>query len=826
MFERYTEKARRVIFFARYEASQFGSPYIETEHLLLGLLREDKALTNRFLRSHASVESIRKQIEGHTTIREKVSTSVDLPLSNECKRVLAYAAEEAERLSHKHIGTEHLLLGLLREEKCFAAEILTERGLRLPMIREELQKTTQEKVPTQQSSKGQRGEQSMLAEFSRDLTQSAMDQQLDPLVGRDSEVERVIQILCRRTKNNPVLIGEPGVGKTAIVEGLAQKIADGEVPSFLADKRVLALDLSLIVAGTKYRGQFEERLKTIMKELMESQNSIVFIDELHTLVGAGSAEGSLDAANILKPALSRGEIQCIGATTPAEYRKSIEKDRSLERRFQAVKVPPPTEEDAIKIINGIKDKYEKFHAVSYTDEAINFSVSHSSRYIPDRFLPDKAIDLIDEAGARVKLRQTSLPEELTEVQKRIKFIVHRMENAIANHEFEKARFYSDEERKERENLRALRDKYHLDDSSAGIVTREDIEDVVSRWTGVPITSIKEEETQKLLRVEEELHKRVISQDKAISALARAIRRSRAGLKNPARPIGSFLFLGPTGVGKTEMARTLAQFLFGSEKSLIRFDMSEFMEKHSVSKLIGSPPGYVGYEEGGQLTERVKRSPYSVVLLDENEKAHPDVFNLLLQVFEDGQLTDGLGNTVDFKNTIIVMTSNIGAKHLQKREGLGFQSGKEDMILDKMEELVKGEVKRIFNPEFLNRLDETIIFTSLSTSDLMQIMELLVQQLNTNLVHKSITLSVTDDAKRWILEKTSSERNYGARPLRRALQRFVEDPLSEALIAGGIAQRPAFLEVYMENNQLFYRSISADGSADGEDKTAGLALTAV
>jgi ATP-dependent Clp protease ATP-binding subunit ClpC len=826
MFERYTEKARRVIFFARYEASQFGSPYIETEHLLLGLLREDKALTNRFLRSHASVESIRKQIEGHTTIREKVSTSVDLPLSNECKRVLAYAAEEAERLSHKHIGTEHLLLGLLREEKCFAAEILTERGLRLPMIREELQKTTQEKVPTQQSSKGQRGEQSMLAEFSRDLTQSAMDQQLDPLVGRDSEVERVIQILCRRTKNNPVLIGEPGVGKTAIVEGLAQKIADGEVPSFLADKRVLALDLSLIVAGTKYRGQFEERLKTIMKELMESQNSIVFIDELHTLVGAGSAEGSLDAANILKPALSRGEIQCIGATTPAEYRKSIEKDRSLERRFQAVKVPPPTEEDAIKIINGIKDKYEKFHAVSYTDEAINFSVSHSSRYIPDRFLPDKAIDLIDEAGARVKLRQTSLPEELTEVQKRIKFIVHRMENAIANHEFEKARFYSDEERKERENLRALRDKYHLDDSSAGIVTREDIEDVVSRWTGVPITSIKEEETQKLLRVEEELHKRVISQDKAISALARAIRRSRAGLKNPARPIGSFLFLGPTGVGKTEMARTLAQFLFGSEKSLIRFDMSEFMEKHSVSKLIGSPPGYVGYEEGGQLTERVKRSPYSVVLLDEIEKAHPDVFNLLLQVFEDGQLTDGLGNTVDFKNTIIVMTSNIGAKHLQKREGLGFQSGKEDMILDKMEELVKGEVKRIFNPEFLNRLDETIIFTSLSTSDLMQIMELLVQQLNTNLVHKSITLSVTDDAKRWILEKTSSERNYGARPLRRALQRFVEDPLSEALIAGGIAQRPAFLEVYMENNQLFYRSISADGSADGEDKTAGLALTAV
>ena len=814
MFERYTEKARRVIFFARYEASQFGSPYIETEHLLLGLLREDKALTNRFLRSHASVESIRKQIEGHTTIREKVSTSVDLPLSNECKRVLAYAAEEAERLSHKHIGTEHLLLGLLREEKCFAAEILHERGLRLPAIREELQRSTQEKTP---ATAARARESSLLAEFSRDLTQAALDNSMDPLVGRDQELERLIQILCRRTKNNPVLIGEPGVGKTAIVEGLAQRISDGDVPSFLAEKRILALDLSLIVAGTKYRGQFEERLKTSMKELMENPNAIIFIDELHTLVGAGSAEGSLDAANILKPALSRGEVQCIGATTPAEYRKSIEKDRSLERRFQAVKVPPPNDEDAVKIIMGIKDRYEKFHAVSYTDDSISFAVSHSSRYIPDRFLPDKAIDLIDEAGARVKLRQTSLPEEITEVQKRIKFIVHRMENAIANHEFEKARFYSDEERKERENLRALRDKYHLDDSSSGIVTREDIEDVVSRWTGVPITSIKEEETQKLLRVEQELHKRIISQEKAISALSRAIRRSRAGLKNPARPIGSFLFLGPTGVGKTEMARTLAQFLFGSEKSLIRFDMSEYMEKHSVSKLIGSPPGYVGYEEGGQLTERVKRSPYSIVLLDEIEKAHPDVFNILLQVFEDGQLTDGLGNTVDFKNTIIVMTSNIGAKHLQKRQGLGFQSNEDAFVMDKMEELVRGEVKRTFNPEFLNRLDEIIIFQALTDADLIQILELLVQQLNANLVHKAITISVTDEAKKWIIEKTLADRSYGARPLRRALQRYVEDPLSEALISGSIAERPAFLEVYLENNQLFYRPVAVAGTEDTKNE---------
>src|SRR5688572_1370635 len=519
MFERYTEKARRVIFFARYEASQFGSPYIETEHLLLGLLREDKALANRFLRSHASLESIRKQIEGHTTIREKVSTSVDLPLSNECKRVLAYAAEEAERLSHKHIGTEHLLLGLLREEKCFAAEILHERGLRLSAIREELARTSQEKA---QPAQRNRGEASLLSEFSRDLTQAAMDSQLDPLVGRDGELERVIQILCRRTKNNPVLIGEPGVGKTAIVEGLAQRIVNDAVPSFLADKRILALDLSLVVAGTKYRGQFEERLKTIMRELVENPQFIVFIDELHTLVGAGSAEGSLDAANILKPALSRGEIQCIGATTPAEFRKSIEKDRSLERRFQAVKVPAPNESEAICILEGIKERYESFHQVRYEQAALETSVYQSNRYIPDRFLPDKAIDVIDEAGARVKLR------------------VRREQGNLAdwNELNEWSRSYGDAA-----NLRMTQE----DALVSAEVTRDDVEDVIARWTGIPVNSLKEEETQKLLRIEIELHKRVISQRPAISALARAIRRSRAGLKNPLRPVGSFLFLGPTGV---------------------------------------------------------------------------------------------------------------------------------------------------------------------------------------------------------------------------------------------------------------------------------------
>ncbi len=801
MFERYTEKARRVIFFARYEASQFGSPYIETEHLLLGLLREDKQLTNRFLRSHASIESIRKQIEGRTMIRDKVSTSVDLPLSQECKRVLNYAAEEAERLSHKHIGTEHLLLGLLREEKSFAAEILHERGLRLSTLREELTRLQSEKVPSNRAK-----ETSLLSEFSRDLTQAAMESQLDPLIGRERELERVVQILCRRTKNNPVLIGDPGVGKTAIVEGLAQRIADGDVPPFLSDKRILGLDLSLIVAGTKYRGQFEERLKTIMKELMDAQNAIIFIDELHTLVGAGSAEGSLDAANILKPALSRGEIQCIGATTPAEFRKSIERDRSLERRFQAVKVPPPNEQEAIKILFGIKDRYEKFHAVTYTDDALTAAVYHSNRYIPDRYLPDKAVDLIDEAGARVKLRQSSLPEEMIDVQKRIKFVVHRMENAIANHEFEKARFYSDEERKERENLHLLREKYNIDETAMGVVTKEDIEEVVSRWTGVPVTAIKEEEMSKLLRIEEELHKRVISQDRAISALARAIRRSRAGLKAPGRPVGSFLFLGPTGVGKTEVARSLAGFLLGSERALIRFDMSEFMEKHSVSKLIGSPPGYVGYEEGGQMTERVRRSPYSVILLDEIEKAHPDIFNILLQVFEDGQLTDGLGNTVDFKNTIVIMTSNIGARYLERRSNLGFQSASETATDKKIEDLVMSEVKRLFNPEFLNRLDEVIVFNALTDGDLLQIIDLLVGLTNQNLAQKNISITLAPEAGRWLLEKTCTDRSYGARPLRRALQKYIEDPLSEALIQGEV-QTPAVLEVIVSNEALYYRSVN-------------------
>ncbi|HET6862629.1 MAG TPA: ATP-dependent Clp protease ATP-binding subunit, partial [Pyrinomonadaceae bacterium] len=689
MFERYTEKARRVIFFARYEASQFGAPAIEPEHLLLGLMREDKTLTGRFFpRAQVSIESIRKEIEGRTLLREKISTSVELPLAPETKHVLAFAHEESDRLQHRHIGTEHLLLGLLREERSMAAEILYERGLRLNAVRDEIARQS-----GSDARASQKKDTPHLVEFSRDLTDDAGNDKLDPLIGREAEIERLVQILCRRTKNNPVLIGEPGVGKTAIVEGLAQRIVRGDVPSFLENKRILSLDLSLIVAGTKYRGQFEERLKQIMRELVENPQYIVFIDELHTLVGAGSAEGSLDAANILKPALSRGEIQCIGATTPAEFRKSIEKDRSLERRFQAVKVPPPSEEEAVSILDGVRERYESFHQVRYTDDALQAAVYQSHRYIPDRFLPDKAIDVIDEAGARVKLR------------------VRREQGNLAdwNELNEWSRSYGDTS-----TLRSSQE----DALVSAQVTRDDVEDVIARWTGIPVTSLKEEETQKLLRIEVELHKRVVSQRPAISALARAIRRSRAGLKNPLRPVGSFLFLGPTGVGKTEVARSLAQFLFSSERALIRFDMSEFMEKHSVSKLIGSPPGYVGHEEGGQLTERIKRSPYSVLLFDEIEKAHPDIFNILLQVFEDGILTDALGNTVDFKNAIIIMTSNIGARFIQKKGTLGFQANT-NASREKMEEMVMSSVRQTFNPEFINRLDEIIIFDQLLDVELLE-----------------------------------------------------------------------------------------------------------
>jgi ATP-dependent Clp protease ATP-binding subunit ClpC len=713
--------------------------------------------------------------------------------------VLGFAAEEADRLLHNYIGTEHLLLGILREERSVAASILMEKGMRLHTVREDIVQLLNEKTTLTRGVK----ETPLLAEFSRDLTEAAIKNNLDPLVGRDYELERVQQVLCRRTKNNAVLIGEPGVGKTAIVEGLAQKIVYGDVPHFLADKRILALDISLIVAGTKYRGQFEERLKAIMKELTDNPNIIVFIDELHTLVGAGSAEGSLDAANILKPALSRGEIRCIGATTPAEYRKYIEKDRSLERRFQAVKVDPPAESEAISIILGVKDRYESFHHVEYTREAIEAAVYQSSRYITDRFLPDKAIDLIDEAGARGKLREAGYSEEFGEINRSIRVAVEAMENAVQTKDFEKAQFYREQEVTARENLQFVREKFDVKNSGRKVtVGKQDIDEVVSKWTGVPLASINQDEGDKLLRMEEELHRRVISQEKAISAVSRAIRRSRAGLKNPNRPVGSFVFLGPTGVGKTELARALANFLFGSDHALIRFDMSEYMEKHSVSKLIGSPPGYVGHEEGGQLTEKVKRNPYSVVLLDEIEKAHPDLFNILLQVFEDGHLTDGLGNRVNFKNAIIIMTSNIGARFIQKKAALGFQSSDQGEINRSVSDMVLGEVRRTFNPEFINRIDEIIVFDALSDEDLRRILGLLVAQLNTNLADRRLSIALTPEVADWIIEATCKDRSYGARPLRRAIQRYIEDPLSEELIRGHLTGGE--VEVYLDGGVLAYR----------------------
>jgi len=817
-FNRLTEKAQEAVRAAQSTAARYGNQQMDVEHLLAALLEQADGLAPAILiKAGVNVEGLHRRTVQDIERLPKVSGSSGGPdqvyVTGRLNRLLTQAEDEARKLKDEYISIEHLLLAMT-DDGGSTGRLFKEFGV----TRERLLTALQEVRGSQRvTSQNPETTYQALERYGRDLTQLAAQGKLDPVIGRDDEIRRVIQVLSRRTKNNPVLIGEPGVGKTAIVEGLAQRIAEGDVPSFLADKRILALDLSLIVAGTKYRGQFEERLKTIMKELMENQNSIIFIDELHTLVGAGSAEGSLDAANILKPALSRGEIQCIGATTPAEYRKSIEKDRSLERRFQAVKVPPPNEADAIKILFGIKERYEKFHAVAYNDDAIEAAVFTSTRFIPDRFLPDKAIDLIDEAGARVKLRQTTLPSEVAEIQKRIKFIVHRMESAIANHEFEKARFYSDEERKERENLRQLRERYNLDDTSTGVVTKDDIEDVVARWTGVPMTAIKEEEVAKLLRIEEELHKRIVSQERAISALARAIRRSRAGLKSPKRPAGSFLFLGPTGVGKTEVARALADFLFGSEKSLVRFDMSEFMEKHSVSKLIGSPPGYVGYEEGGQLTERVKRQPYSVILLDEMEKAHPDVYNILLQVFEDGQLTDGIGNTVDFKNTIIIMTSNLGARFLEKKSGMGFSAPVGSGIDQKVEDMVMSEVKRAFNPEFLNRLDEVILFQSLTDDDLVLIIGLLVEQINQNLVAKQIKVRLAPDAAKYILDKTCNDRSFGARPLRRALQKYIEDPLSEALIQGSLP-RPADLEIYLGDTGIFCRPVRE--GKEGEEVPVG------
>jgi ATP-dependent Clp protease ATP-binding subunit ClpC len=777
MFEKYNEKARRALFFARYEASKLGSRVIESEHILLGVLREGEEIIKEiFSRFNVKPEQIRREVEGDRPFVDRISSSAELPLSEESKKILAYAAHEAESMLHQYVGTEHLLIGILRVESSTAARILTARGLNVYGVREETISILKEREADKQKK-----ELPFLAEYSRDLTAMAHSAQFDPLIGREKEVERIIQILSRRTKNNPILLGEPGVGKTAIVEGLAQRIVDGNVPLFIANKRILSLDLSLIVAGTKYRGQFEERLKGIIKELKENTDIIIFIDEIHSLIGAGSAEGSLDAANILKPALSRGEISCVGATTIREYRRYIEKDRSLLRRFQAINVAPPNELETLQILEGVKERYESFHKVKYSDTAIRSAVYQSNRYITDRFFPDKAIDIIDEAGAKVKLRRVADTQNLRRLESEIRSIVKEMKKAISDKDFEKAVFLREREIELKEEVERFKQEREAVGEELMEVTKKDVEEIISSWTDIPVTSIEADEAAKLINMEDSLMRRVVGQDKAIRAISRAIRRSRLGVASPNRPMGSFIFLGSSGVGKTEVARRLAEFLFGSQRHLVRFDMSEYMEKHAVSKLIGSPPGYVGHEEGGQLTERVRRNPYSVVLLDEIEKAHPDIANILLQILEDGILTDSLGNQVDFRNTLIIMTSNLGTRFLTTKGHMGFREKSSEADQKSAEAMIHQELKKEFSPEFINRIDDIIIFNPLTQIELRQICRLLVDDVNIALVPKGVQIAIDDSVIDWLLRRAEEESNSGARPLRRAIQRYIEDELSEFLI---------------------------------------------
>ncbi len=776
MFEKYNEKARRALFFARYEASKLGSRVIESEHVLLGVLREGEETVSELLR-HFGVkpEEIRREIEGERVFVDRISSTAELPLSEESKKILAYASHESESMLSPSVGSEHLLVGLLRVDGCLAMRILTEQGLELYAVREELTKIAKEREASQQKK-----DLPFLSEYGRDLTALASQGAFDPLIGRDVELERIVQILSRRSKNNPILLGEPGVGKTAMVEGLAQRVVDGKVPMSLSRKRLVALDLSLIVAGTKYRGQFEERLKGILSELQGSPDVVVFIDEIHSLVGAGSAEGSLDAANILKPALSRGEISCIGATTLKEYRKYIERDRSLMRRFQSVRVEPPDPGETMQILEGLRERYETFHKVHYSSEALRVAIAHSTRYITDRHQPDKALDVIDEAGAKVKLRRVRDTQQIRRLEREIQEVVQDMKSAISAKEFERAVYLREREVELREDLEQL--TRSTEEGGRLTVTTGDVEEVIASWTGVPVASLEAEEAERLMDMEAILRRRVVGQDRAIASISRAIRRSRLGVSNPRRPVGSFIFLGPSGVGKTEVARQLASFLFGSEEALIRFDMSEYMEKHAVSKLIGSPPGYVGHEEGGQLTERIRRQPYSLVLFDEIEKAHPDVANLLLQILDDGVLTDSYGNRVDFRNAIVLMTSNVGSKLVLHKGRMGFGDGSEEEDFRFLEEEILSELRRQFSPEFINRLDEVIVFKPLSSVALRSIVDILLDDVNETLAERDLTVVVSDSARDWLLERAGIDPSTGARPLRRTIQRHVQDAVSEVLIS--------------------------------------------
>lgn len=781
MFERFTDKGRKIIILAREEAERHQNDYLGTEHLVLAVLREGDGVALAVLKKMGlSPEQAKLEIERNLPSGSNTMTFGEIPFTPRVKKVIEYAVEEARLLGHSYIGSEHLLLGLLREEEGIGGKILRSLGANLLTARQLTVNLLKKSAPREKDKKSNTP---ALDEFGRDLTQLAVENGLDPVIGRGDEIERVLQILTRRTKNNPVLIGESGVGKTAIVEGLAQRIVASEVPDNLLNQRVIALDLGSLVAGTKYRGQFEERLKVVMKEIVHAGNIIIFIDELHTLVGAGAAEGSIDASNMLKPGLARGEIQCIGATTLDEYRKYIERDGALKRRFQPIYVHPPSLDETIRIIKGLRDRYEDHHGVEISEGAVAEAVRLSDRYISDRFLPDKAIDVIDEAGSRAKLQSFSLPEELKVLEKELKKVSREKEISIKIQNFEEAVKLREEEERLKKLLEESKKEWKsTQEKQKPIIGKEEIAYVVSKMTGIPLYRLEEEETKKLINMEQNLHVRLVGQDEAVGAVSRAIRRSRAGLKGEKRPVGSFIFLGPTGVGKTELARALAEFLFDDEDALIRIDMSEYMEKFSSSRLMGAPPGYVGYEEGGQLTEKVRRRPYSVVLFDEIEKAHPDLFNVLLQVLDDGCLTDSLGRKVDFRNTVLIMTSNIGARLIEKGTALGFQKGQEEDRVQRMKDDVIGELKRTFNPEFLNRVDDIIVFHSLKPEHLSQIVDNLIQDLNRRLVEKGIQLEISEEVKNWLINE-GYQPAYGARPLRRIIQRKIEDPLSEELIKG-------------------------------------------